>query len=117
MASVTKPIRRVRRLIGFALVMEWNKKQLPASLIALNLIPETPKQERVFFRAWTLVRTVQIPKERVAPFLRLGIVFRAPDGPQRRVISLNAFVVWQEWLKKGQNLKPRTAIGVLARRK
>ena len=61
-----------------------------------------------------MIEAIEIPKKGLAVRTRLGVAFRAPDGPQGRIITLDSLACGQERLKRGQQLQTFVAVMVLA---
>src|SRR6478609_728110 len=61
-------------------------------------------------RGWSRWRhdlvAVKIPEQRLGAAASLGIVFAAPQAPERRIISFNALVGGQDRFEQRENLQP-----------
>src|SRR5262249_55046160 len=111
-------LRSVRALIGLLLLATHGRaKYAPALAASIGLIPEQAEKERAVSVGGSHFRPIEVPQEGFAPCLGLSVFFRTPNGPDRRVISLNALIVRQEGFQRSQQLQSFVSVMVAAGRK
>src|SRR6266536_2195967 len=89
-----------------------NIKQTQPVAIRAGLILKNPEQERALSRLRRGLAPVQVPQQRLARGAGTAVFFRTPEGPQRRVIPLDTFVVRQQRLQGRQQLQALVAVVV-----
>src|ERR1043166_1942554 len=57
---------------------------------------------------------IKIPEQRLTARTSLCVLLIAPHRPERRVIALDALVVWQNGLQRRENLQPLVALPIAA---
>src|ERR1035437_10004229 len=91
---------------------ERDKEQAHAFGLRIGLILEKSEKERASLGRWRRIAPVKVPQERLAVRAGLRVLFRTPERPERRIVALDALVVWKNRLERRENLQAAVAVEI-----